>query len=116
MSKTAQITINDKPISVVQGFDKSNYISLTDMIIGNWLRLKDTIYYLGIWEKLNNPCFNPIEFDGIKTSAGTNRFILTAKEWIQKTGAIGIQSHAGRYGGTGVYPEFVEGEKEARSN
>ena len=115
MSKTAQITINDKPISVVQGFDKSNYISLTDMIkayepdpvrtdmiIGNWLRLKDTIDYLGIWEKLNNPCFNPIEFDGIKTSAGTNRFILTAKEWIQKTGVIGIQSHAGRYGGTGV--------------
>ena len=93
MSKTAQITINDKPISVVQGFDKSNYISLTDMIkayepdpvrtdmiISNWLRLKDTIDYLGIWEKLNNPSFNPIEFDGIKTSAGTNRFILTAKE------------------------------------
>ena len=120
MSKTAQITINDKPISVVQGFDKSNYISLTDMIkayepdpvrtdmiIGNWLRLKDTIDYLGIWEKLNNPCFNPIEFDGIKTSAGTNRFILTAKEWIQKTGAIGIQSHAGRYGGTFAHKDIA---------
>jgi len=120
MAKTTQITINEKPISIVQGADQSNYICLTDMIkayepdpvrtdmiIGNWLRLKDTIDYLGIWETLNNPSFNPIEFDGIKTSAGTNRFILTAKEWVQRTGAIGIQARAGRYGGTFAHKDIA---------
>lgn len=79
MVKTTQITINDKSIGILQGADQSNYICLTDMIkayetdsvrtdmiIGNWLRLKDTIDYWGICETLNNPNFNSIEFDGIK--------------------------------------------------
>ena len=78
MVKTTQITINDKSIEILQGADQSNYICLTDMIkayetdsvrtdmiIGNWLRLKDTIDYLGIWETLSNPNFNSIEFVGI---------------------------------------------------
>jgi len=120
MTKVDVITINDKPINIIQGVDQSKYISLTDMIkayepdlvrtdmiIGNWLRLKDTIDYLGIWEIINNPNFNPIEFDGIKTSAGTNRFILTAKEWVQKTGAIGLQARAGRYGGTFAHKDIA---------
>ena len=120
MAKTSKITVNDKPITILQADDRQNYISLTDMIkayepdpirtdmiIGNWLRLKDTIEYMGIWETLNNPSFNPIEFDGIKTSAGSNRFILTAKEWVSRTNAIGIQARAGRYGGTYAHKDIA---------
>ena len=68
--------------------------------IQNWLRNRNTIEFLGIWEQLNNPCFNPIEFNGIKKQSGLNNFILTAKQWVEKTGAIGLISKAGRYGGT----------------
>lgn len=72
----------------------------TDIIIGNWLRNRNTIEFLGIWEQLNNPDFKPIEFDGFKAQAGLNSFTLTAKQWIEQTGAIGLISKAGRYGGT----------------
>jgi hypothetical protein len=72
----------------------------TDDLVRNWLRNRNTIEFLGIWEKLNNPSFNPVEFDGIKMQAGLNSFTLTPKQWIEKTGAIGIVSSAGRYGGT----------------
>ena len=79
----------------------------TDSLIGNWLRNRNTIEFLGIWEQLNNPVFNPIEFDGIKIQAGLNSFILTAKQWIEKTGAIGIVSQAGRYGGTYAHKDIA---------
>ena len=79
----------------------------TDYLIGNWLRNRNTIEFLGIWEQLNNPVFNPIEFDGIKIQAGLNSFILTAKQWIEKTGAIGIVSQAGRYGGTYAHKDIA---------
>jgi hypothetical protein len=72
----------------------------TDIIIGNWLRSRNTIEFLGIWEQLNNPGFKPIEFDGFRKEAGLNSFTLTPKQWIEGTGAIGIVSKAGRYGGT----------------
>ena len=72
----------------------------TDYVIQNWLRTRSTIEYLGAWEQLYNPNFNPTEFDGFRNSAGLNSFTLTAKQWIQKTNAIGIMSKAGRYGGT----------------
>jgi hypothetical protein len=72
----------------------------TDIIIGNWLRNRNTIEFLGIWEQLNNPDFKPIEFDGFKAQAGLNSFTLTPKQWIEQTGAIGLISKAGRYGGT----------------
>ena len=112
--KSNTITVNDTPISVVLSSDMNNYICITDMIraqeggdmertnvvIQNWMRLKDTIEFLGFWEQLSNPNFNCIEFEAIKATAGTNRFILTAKEWCSRTGAIGIISKAGRYGGT----------------
>lgn len=88
------IEINDVVINVNQNADMQNYLSLTDMVrayagslertdmlIQNWLRRRDTIDYLAFWEKLNNPNFNPIEFDVIRNESGTNRFILTAKEW-----------------------------------
>ena len=72
----------------------------TGVIIGNWLRNRNTIEFLGIWEKLNNPDFKVIEFDDFKKEAGLNSFTLTPKQWIEATGAIGIISKPGRYGGT----------------
>jgi hypothetical protein len=79
----------------------------TDYLILNWLRNRNTIEFLGLWEHLNNPKFNPIEFDGIRKQAGLNSFILTAKQWIEKTGAIGIISKAGRYGGTYAHKDIA---------
>ncbi len=79
----------------------------TDYLISNWFRNRDTIEFLGIWERLNNPAFNPIEFDGIRMQAGLNSFILTAKQWIERTGAIGIVSKAGRYGGTYAHKDIA---------
>ena len=72
----------------------------SDDLIRNWLRNRNTIEFLGIWEQLNNPDFKPVEFDGFKKEAGLNSFTLTPKQWIKKTAAIGIISKAGRYGGT----------------
>ncbi len=72
----------------------------SDDLIRNWLRNRNTIEFLGIWEKLNNSNFKPVEFDGFRKEAGLNSFTLTPKQWIEKTNAIGIASKAGRYGGT----------------
>ena len=72
----------------------------TGVIIGNWLRNRNTIEFLGIWEQLNNSHFKVIEFDDFKTEAGLNSFTLTPKQWIERTHAIGIVSKSGRYGGT----------------
>ncbi len=74
--------------------------STPDIIIQNWLRNRDTIEYLGLWESLYNPDFKPLEFEGFRQQAGLNRFTLTPKQWIAKTGAIGLVSKAGRGGGT----------------
>jgi hypothetical protein len=79
----------------------------TDDLIRNWLRNRNTIEFLGIWEQLNNPGFNPVEFDGFKKQAGLNSFTLTPKQWIEKTGAIGIISKAGRYGGTFAHKDIA---------
>jgi hypothetical protein len=93
----------------------NDYISLTDMVkqkqgsavIHNWLRNRNTLEYLGIWEKIHNTDFNSDEFDRIKMQAGLNSFILSVKEWTDKTGAIGIVSKAGRYGGTYAHPDVA---------
>jgi len=93
--------------------DLGDYISLTDIarykdqersdyVLQNWMRTRNAIEFLGLWEKLNNPDFNSIEFDGIRNEAGLNSFVLTPKRWISKTGAIGIISKTGRYSG-GTY-------------
>ncbi|RQW09595.1 KilA-N domain-containing protein [candidate division KSB1 bacterium] len=79
----------------------------TDYLISNWLRNRNTIEFLGIWELINNPAFNPIEFDGIRKQAGLNSFVLTAKQWIERTGAIGLISKAGRYGGTYAHKDIA---------
>jgi hypothetical protein len=91
--------------------EQEDYICLTDIaryknaegtddLIRNWLRNRNTIEFLGIWEQLHNPGFKPVEFYGFRKSAGLNSFTLTPKQWIEKTGAIGLISKSGRYGGT----------------
>jgi hypothetical protein len=113
----AKIQVLNKEITI-QTQNKEDYISLTDIarykdaertdyIIQNWLRNRNTIEFLGIWEHLNNPNFNPIEFDGIKKQAGLNSFILTAKRWIVATNAIGLISRTGRYGGTFAHKDIA---------
>lgn len=79
----------------------------TDIVITNWLRNRNTIEFLGVWEQLNNPSFNSIEFDGIRNQTGLNSFILTPKQWIGKTNAIGIHSKTGRYGGTYAHKDIA---------
>ena len=106
-----KITVTNIDISISVRPDNNDYICLTDMahfkdrertnyIIQNWMRLRSTIDFLGLWEKLNNPNFKGIEFDAFKMESGTNSFTLTPKQWIEKTKAIGIISKPGRYGGT----------------
>ena len=93
-----------------------DYISLTDMVrnfdgagalIEQWLKNKDTVLFLGIWERINNPAFNSIEFEGIKNQAGQNSFYLSAKKWIDRTGARGLIASAGRYGGTYAHKDIA---------
>jgi len=79
----------------------------TDDLIRNWLRNRNTVEFLGLWEQINNPAFNPVEFDGIKMQAGLNSFTLTPKQWIERTDAIGIQSKTGRYGGTYAHADIA---------
>ncbi|QQB73576.1 KilA-N domain-containing protein [Fusobacterium canifelinum] len=96
---------------------KNDYISLTDIakyksdepndVIRNWLRSKDTIEFLGLWEIINNPNFKPVEFDGFKKEAGSNAFTLSPQRWIEKTNAIGIISKSGRYGGTFAHSDIA---------
>ena len=110
-----QIEVENKVISIVS-HNKEDYISLTDMvknmeggnsIIENWLRNKNTIEYLGVWEQVHNEGFNSLEFEGIKNEAGTNRFYLSAKRWIEATNAVGIISKTGRYGGTYAHQDIA---------
>ncbi len=111
------ITVKGTAIAIVSQH-KEDYISLTDIaryrdaertdyIIQNWLRNRNTIEFMGMWESLNNPDFKPIEFDGFKKQAGLNSFILTAKQWIEKTAAIGLISKSGRYGGTFAHKDIA---------
>ena len=76
-------------------------------LIEKWLINKNTIEFLGVWEELNNPIFNSTEFGGIKNEAGTNRFAISVKKWIDKTNAIGLQAKAGRYGGTFAHKDIA---------
>ena len=113
----AKIDVKGTSVTVISG-GVGDYISLTDIaryknsdhtddLIRNWLRNRNTLEFLGLWELLNNPDFNPVEFDGIKMQAGLNSFTLTPKRWIEATGAIGISSRAGRYGGTYAHKDIA---------
>ncbi len=105
-----KITVKNTEISVISINGVDDYISLTDIAryksddptatIQNWMRNKDVIEFLGLWESLNNPDFKPVEFEGFKNQAGSNAFTMSPKKWIENTNAIGIISKSGRYGGT----------------
>ena len=111
----AKILVNETEITILE-IDEKDYISLTDMVKGienglalieKWLRNKNTIEFLGIWEEIYNPNFNSPEFEGIKNMAGLNRFIMSVKQWIEKTNSIGIIAKAGRYGGTFAHKDIA---------
>jgi hypothetical protein len=115
--KKSTIEVQGAAIAVLSG-KVSDYISLTDIakfknpdhaddVIRNWLRNRNTVEFLGVWERLNNPDFKPVEFDGIRIQTGLNSFTLTPKQWIEKTAAIGITSQAGRYGGTYAHKDIA---------
>ncbi|MBK9442918.1 MAG: KilA-N domain-containing protein [Comamonadaceae bacterium] len=108
MSKDKKITISVQGTAItVMSQNKDDFISLTDMsrkfgddtLIYSWMRNRNTLEFLGIWEQIHNPGFNSGEFETFKKEAGLNSFHLTPKKWIDATHAIGIQSRAGRYGG-----------------
>lgn len=116
--KTSLIMVQDTPVTVMS-FDQRDYISLTDMakartdagraadVIKNWLRARSTLEFLGTWEVLYNPDFKVVEFDHFKSEAGLHTFTLSAKEWIEKTNAVGIYVQAGRYGGTYAHKDIA---------
>ena len=109
-----RLLVKDREISLA----KDDYISLTDIakykdtkeaneIIRNWLRNRNTIEFLGLWEQLNNIHFKPVEFEGFRKEAGLNSFTMSPSKWINSTGAIGIISKPGRYGGTYAHPDIA---------
>jgi hypothetical protein len=112
-----KIKAKDFEITIYTEDFKNEYISLTDIakyksdepfiVINNWMRGKDTIAFLGLWEQLHNPDFKPIEFDRFKKEAGYNAFTLSPQKWIENTGAIGIVSKSGRYGGTFAHSDIA---------
>ena len=113
-----EICVNDNKVSVLKVGDV-NYISLTDLAryadldepktpIQNWMRNKDVILYLGLWERINNNKFKGIEFDTFKNEAGSNRFSISPQRWIKVTNAVGMISKSGRYGGgTFAHPDIA---------
>lgn len=117
MSKKQTIHINGSDIVILKQ-KTDDYISLTDMakyknaeatgiVISHWLSTRYALDYLGIFERLNNPDFNVTEFGNIRNEAGSNGFVLTVKQWVERTGAIGIISTPGRYGGTYAHRDIA---------
>ncbi|MGP1446702.1 MAG: KilA-N domain-containing protein [Candidatus Limimorpha sp.] len=114
MAKNKIIKVEGKEITVIL-VKEQEYISLTDMLkakdgdffISDWLRNRNTVEYLGIWESVYNPDFNYGEFATIKSQTGLNSYKLSVKEWVDKTNAIGLKATAGRYGGTYAHPDIA---------
>lgn len=112
----AKINVKETDITILK-INEIDYISLTDIakyksddpsaVMGNWLRNRNTIEYLGIWETLYNPNFKPLEFEGFRKEAGLNAFTLSPQKWILGTNAIGITSKSGRYGGTYAHKDIA---------
>ena len=110
MAKKESVTVQGTEI-VILIQNNGDYISLTDMakyknaeatglVISHWLSTRYTVEFMGAWERLHNPDFNVTEFSNIKNESGSNGYVLTSKQWIKKTNAIGIAAKPGRYGGT----------------
>ena len=119
MGKIIKDTIHANGIDIgiyTQDFE-NEFISLTDIVryksddptavIQNWMRNRDVIEFLGLWERFHNPDFNPLEFEGVRKQAGANAFTMSPKKWIEATDAIGIVSKAGRYGGTYAHSDIA---------
>ena len=117
MAKANKIEVEGSIISVVKN-QNEDYVSLTDMakfknaestglVISHWLSTRFAIDFLGIWEQINNPSFNVTEFSNIRFNAGSNGYVLSVKQWIERTNAIGIISSAGRYGGTYAHKDIA---------
>lgn len=112
----AKITVQNTNVTIIK-VDDTDYISLTDIakyktsdtfiVVCNWMRNRNTLEYLGIWESLYNPSFKPIEFDRFRKEAGLNAFTLSPQKWIESTNAIGIISKSGRYGGTFAHKDIA---------
>jgi len=119
MSNTRKATIDVQgTVVTVLSQTSDDYISLTDiakykepdrsdLIIQNWMRNRNTIEFLGVWERLNNVDFKPLEFEGFKKRAGLNSFVLTPRQWIDTTHASGLISKSGRYGGTYAHRDIA---------
>ena len=110
MAKNNEIIVKEVAVKTIK-HGNVDYICMTDIarmknaidpngVIANWMRNRNTIEFLGIWETLYNPNFNPLEFEGIRAEAGLNAFTMSPTRWVELTNAIGIISQAGRYGGT----------------
>jgi len=119
IKKTVKETLHAKGVNIsiyTEDF-QNEFISLTDIaryksdepndVIKNWMRNRDTIDFLGLWESLNNPDFKPVEFDGFKNDAGSNAFTMSPTKWITSVNAIGIVSKSGRYGGTFAHSDIA---------
>jgi hypothetical protein len=114
MAKNKKIQVKGIEITIIQE-DKEDFISLTDMLkakdgdffISDWLRNRNTVEFLGIWESVYNPSFNYGEFAIIKSQAGLNSYKISVKEWVEKTNAIGLKATAGRYGGTYAHTDIA---------
>ena len=117
-AKKEQISAKGFTIQIYTEDFKNDYISLTDIakyknnddprfVIQNWMRNRNILEYIGLWEVLNNPDFNRVQFDTFRNEAGLNRFTMTPQKWIDSTNAIGIISKAGRYGGTFAHPDIA---------
>ena len=113
-----KLIVRGTEINVQWDLKRDDFLSLTDIakikdsdnpryIIQNWLRNRNTIEFLGVWETLYNPNFNRVEFDAFRSQAGLNSFVMTPQKWVDATGAIGIVSKAGRYGGTYAHKEIA---------
>jgi hypothetical protein len=117
MSKTKRTNIEVRGTTIgILSQSSGDYISLTDMVrnfdgagalIEQWLKNKDTVMFLGVWEQINNPDFNSLEFEGIKNEAGRNSFFFSAKKRIELTGGKGLIASAGRYGGTYAHKDIA---------
>lgn len=114
MPKNKSIVVNDTTIGLTT-VNEDDYICLTDIAknregddhIRNWLRNRNTLEFIGLWEELNNDNFNPVEFDGFKKQVGLNSFSLSPQKWVEATNAIGIFSKSGRYGGTYAHKDIA---------
>ena len=119
MSQAKRTSIEVQGVAItIASQNNQDFISLTDIaryrnlrepfaVINNWMRSRSTIEFLGLWEKLCNPSFKPLEFERFKNEAGSNYFVLSPQRWIESTQAIGITSKSGRYGGTFAHRDIA---------